>query len=165
MFLRPQATGCPARHQMLAHWSGASQRHFAAPQRATRVAERAVAPPGCRKARPHGAEEKPYGRVCYLSPKARHTVGTHTGTKPNSRHLPQVTASKPSSGQPAAGSGTNRRFLEGCANRLGGVHQVTQRLLGLLVITSLQTTVRVHPQVSNGAVTNRSLQQGLNLIL
>jgi len=59
------------------------------------------------KTRPHGAEEKPYGRACYLSPKARHTVGTHTGTKPNSRHLPQVTASKPSSGQPTAGSGTN----------------------------------------------------------
>jgi len=58
------------------------------------------------KTRPHGAEEKPYGRACYLSPKARHTVGTYTGTKPNSRHLPQVTASKPSSGQPAAGSGT-----------------------------------------------------------
>lgn len=103
-------------------------------------------------------QKNPCGRARYLSPKARHTVGTHTGTKPNSRHLPQVTASKPSSGQPAAGSGTNRRLLEGRADRLGGIHQVTQRLLGLLVITSLQTTVRVHPQVSNGAVTNRSLQ-------
>ena len=64
------------------------------------------APKQHRKARPYSAEEKPYGRARYLSPKARHTVGTHTGTKPNNRHLPQVTASKPSSGQPAAGSGT-----------------------------------------------------------
>ena len=99
------------------------------------------------------------GPVIYPS-KARHTVGTHTGTKPNSRHLPQVTASKPSSGQPAAGSEPIGASLEGCANRLGGIHQVTQRSLGLLVITSLQTTARVHPQVSNGAVPIAAFKAG-----
>ena len=160
MFLRPQATGCPAPRRMVAHrhrcFSGAFGRLSAGylgvggvcPSKNSKDAENP--PARCRR--------NPCGRARYLSPKARHTVGTHTGTKPNNRHLPQVTASKPSSGQPAAGSGTNRRLLEGRADRLGGIHQVTQRLLGLLVITSLQTTVRVHPQVSNGAVTNRSLQ-------
>lgn len=158
MFLRPQATGCPAPRRMVAH----RHRCFSAGY----LGVGGVCPStdatlctlqGCRKPA-RTVQKNPCGRARYLSPKARHTVGTHTGTKPNNRHLPQVTASKPSSGQPAAGSGTNRRLLEGRADRLGGIHQVTQRLLGLLVITSLQTTVRVHPQVSNGAVTNRSLQ-------